>query len=185
MEQKKRDRLGVIDYMNTKKNHIVTTRFNNATWSENQHFIRRQDNNNKCVYCAPIMVASAIPSESIMFVMEMNNDTNKIMGIGMIRNHPLVNFASVYTNNNFNRYVYAGKYRIDRTDMTEEEEEVICAFDVVCFRGPRHMKRGHGITAFPNDMLCRCARNKMDLVDYMTNMFKQRKAGNLRSLPCI
>jgi hypothetical protein len=109
-----------------------------------------------------------------MFVLEMNNDTNQIMGIGMVRNHPTQNKYNVYQNDNFNRYVYTGKYRIDRESMTEEEEIILRAFDILCFRGNQHMKRGQGLTAFPVESLCRCAYNKMDLVDFITNMFKTR-----------
>ena len=172
-EIRERDKLHTIDYMNQKKNHIVTTRFNHETWCENTRF--REKHNTGCVYCSPKMNASAIPMDSLMFVLEMNNDTNKIMGVGLVRNHPRTNYNSVYSNNNFNRYVYVGKYRIDRANMSEEEDKVMRAFDILCFTGNKHMKRGHGMTAFPPDMLSRCARNKMDLVDYVTNMFRIRK----------
>ena len=158
--------------MNKKKAHIVTTRFDNATWSENANFRARQSNNHGCIYCSPIMVSSSIPQNSPMFVLEMNNDTDRIIGIGMVRNHPITNYCSVYNNNNFNRYVYTGKYRIDRSEMSEEDDKILQAFDILCFKGSRHMKRGHGITSFPPDMLSRCSRTKIDLVDYVSNMFK-------------
>jgi hypothetical protein len=177
-EKMTRDKLQTVEYMNHKKNHIVTTRFNNETWHENTRF--RERNKVECVYCSPKMNTTAIPIDSLMFVLEMNNSTNKIMGIGLVRNHPKTNYSSVYSNNNFNRYVYVGKLRIDRSTMSEEEEKIMQAFDILCFTGNKHMKRGHGMTAFPPNMLARCARNKMDLVDYVTNMFRIRKSGNIR-----
>jgi hypothetical protein len=105
----------------------------------------------------------------------MNNDTNKIMGIGMIRNHPVLNKFFVYDNGNYNRYVYIGKNRISRTDMSEEEEKVMQIFDILCFQGNRHMKRGQGLKSFPVDMLYRCSK-KLDLVKFIGNMFKIRLA---------
>jgi len=167
-----RDKLYTHEYMNKKKAYIVTTRFNDATWEENVNFRARQSNKLGCIYCSPILISSSIPPNSPIFVLEMNNDTDKIIGIGMVRNHPYTNYCSVYKNNNFNRYVYTGKYRIDRSDISEEDDKILQAFDILCFKGSRHMKRGHGITSFPPDMLSRCARTKMDLVDYISNMFK-------------
>ena len=103
----------------------------------------------------------------------MNNDTNKIMGIGMIKNHPNSKQLNVYENKNYTRFIYAGKNRIDRSEMTEEELAIISAFDTLCFTGNRHMKRGQGLLSFPVEMLCRCAKI-LDLVDFVTNMFKIR-----------
>ena len=173
MEKIQRERTYVNQYRQEMKNHVLTSRFNNSTWSENTSF-RKRNGKHGCVYCAPITVNHQIPYDSVMFVLEMNNDTNKIMGIGMVRNHPVHNRYNVYQNNNFNRYVYAGKYRIDRSVMTEEEDIIIRAFDILCFTGNTHMKRGQGLTAFPVESLCRCAYNKMDLVDFITDMFKTR-----------
>jgi hypothetical protein len=174
---------------------IMTSRFNNSTWSENNQFRQTVNDHNMehnvataqqgagsnkntnntigCIYCAPNKVAQYIPVESHMFVLEMNNDTNKIMGIGLVRNHPICNKYRVYKNGNYNRYVYVSKHRIDRADMTESEETIMKAFDILCFTGNRHMKRGQGLMAFPIDMIYRC-RTIIDLVKFIGDMFKER-----------
>jgi len=108
-----------------------------------------------------------------MFVLEMNNDTNRIMGIGMVKNHPICNKYRVYRHGNYNRYVFTSKYRIDRSDMTEGEEKIMQAFDILCFTGNCHMKRGQGLKAFPMIMLFRCLE-VVDLVKFVTEMFKNR-----------
>jgi hypothetical protein len=59
--------------------------------------------------------------------------------------------------------------------MSEEEEQVMQIFDILCFKGNRHMKRGQGLKSFPVDMLYRCSK-KLDLVKYIGNMFKIRLA---------
>lgn len=97
------------------------------------------------------------------------------MGIGMIKNHPICGKFNMYEEGNFNRYTYIGKYRIDRMDMTEMEENVMKAFDILCFTGNRHLKRGKGITSYPPYMLFKC-QSVMDLVAFISDMFKKRYA---------
>jgi len=155
-----------------KKQYLLTSRFNNKTWSENCDF-KRRFSKISCVYCAPVMISSQIPVDAVMFILEMNNDVNTITGIGMVRNHPANKHLPVYENDNYNRYQYVGKHRIDRTEMNDEEETIMRAFDILCFRGNRHQKRGHGIKTFPREMLLRCLPI-MDLVDFINGMFKRR-----------
>lgn len=166
------------EYIQNKRQFILTSRFNNRTWSENCEFKQKlsESSHNEiisCIYCTPVMITVQVPIDAIMFILEMNNDINKIMGIGMARNHPLNKRLSVYENNNYNRYQYCGKYRIDRKDMNEEEETIMRVFDILCFRGNRHQKRGHGLQTFPFEMLYRCAPI-LDLVDFVNGMFKRR-----------
>ena len=170
-EKNKIDRHRFKEYIKNMHTFIVTTRFNNATWQENIAY--RQINNIKCVYCSPETTANFIPPDVVMFVLEMNNDTNTIMGIGMVKNHPICNKFRVYRNGNYNRYVYTSKYRIDRTEMTESEEKIMQAFDILCFTGNSHMKRGQGLKTFPMIMLFRCLE-VVDLVKFVSNMFKNR-----------
>jgi len=158
-------------YIKNLHTFIVTTRFNDATWLENMAY--RERHNIKCIYCSPETTANFIPADGIMFVLEMNNDTNRIMGIGMVKNHPICNKHRVYRNGNYNRYVYTSKYRIDRTEMTEMEEKIMQAFDILCFTGNSHMKRGQGFKAFPMIMLFRCLE-VIDLVKFVSEMFKNR-----------
>ena len=125
-----------------------------------------------CIYGTPDKITKKIPIDSVLFILEMNNDINKIMGIGMVKNHPFCG-RTTYEEGNFNRFVYMGKYRIDRIEMTESEENIMQAFDILCFTGNRHLKRGKGITSYPPYMLFKC--NKiMDLVDFISDMFKKR-----------
>jgi len=164
--------LYVADYKKSFRHFLVTTRFNDITWSENTNY-RMKHPGIECIYCSPCPPTTSIPSESIMFVLEMNNDTNKIIGIGMVRNHPVVNKYSVYSEGNYNRYVFVGKTRIDRSEMDEEEERIMKVFDILCFTGNKHMKRGQGLRLFPVEMLYRCSK-KIDLVQFICEMFRKR-----------
>ena len=131
MEKINRERTDVNQYRQEMKNHVLTSRFNNSTWSENTSF-RKRNGKHGCVYCAPITVNHQIPYDSVMFVLEMNNDTNKIMGIGIIENRtanevyrstpapnishvaPVLPFPQqpikykIFTERNYNRYIYIG-----------------------------------------------------------------------------
>ena len=151
---------------------LLTTRFNNSTFQENVEF-RNKHPKIGCVYCSPQPNAMEINPDTILFILEMNNETNKITGIGMVRNHPQVYKYNVYSNGSYNRYVYTGKYRIDRSEMSEYEERIMKVFDILCFKGTRHMKRGQGLKSFPVDILYKCMKT-LDLVNFISEMFKNK-----------
>jgi hypothetical protein len=165
-------RQNVKKYASAMKHIVMTSRFNDETIAENKTF-RNRNPKIGCIYCAPQMISKKVPLDSVMFILEMNNDKNRIEGIGMVRNHPHANKYSVYDNGNYNRYTYLGKYRIDRDSMTEHENEIMTVFDILCFTGNKHMKRGQGLKAFPVEFLYKCSRT-LDLVVFITNMFKTR-----------
>jgi hypothetical protein len=174
IQQKHKFKEYVKNVRNLKK-FIMTTRFNNSTFYENIQY--RNSHKIGCIYCSPQPVSANIASESIMFVLEMNNDENQITGIGMVKNHPIVGKYFVYDKGNYNRYVFIGKHRIDRKEMSEQEEEIMKAFDILCFKGDTHLKRGQGLRTFPLTMLFNC-QSIMNLIDFITNMFKKRMQQN-------
>jgi hypothetical protein len=154
------------------RKHLMTTIFTTSTWRENEQY-RNKNKQIGCIYCSPEQITKKIPLEDILFILEMNNDTNKIMGIGMVRNHAICGRYHVYANGNYNRYVYVGKHRISREEMTEDELKIMEAFDIFCFKGNRHMKRNQGLKSFPLNILYNC-RNVVNLVDFISQMFKKR-----------
>jgi hypothetical protein len=164
----------VMEFARSHQKWLMTTRFNNATWEENELFRKRYPKI-KCIYPAQEPITHTIPQDSILFVLEMNNDTNKIMGVGILKNHAICDHTKyrVYSNQNYNRYSYLGSRRIDRSEMTEKEETIMKVFDILCFKGARHMKRLRGIKAFPLDILYRC-KEELDLVYFIRGMFKDR-----------
>jgi len=107
-------------------------------------------------------------------VLEMNNEKDQIMGIGLIKNHPVAGKYAVHSVQNYNRFVYIGKWRIDREDMTEEEMKIVRLLEAVCFRGINHSKRGHGITALPMKIVYKSYTLGLSLIDYICDMFKTR-----------
>jgi hypothetical protein len=159
------------EYKNKMRSVLMTTRFNNKTWDENQEYIKGTKFG--CIYPSPLMNNSNLEKDTVLFILEMNNDENRIMGIGLVRNTAIPKKYHIYENENYNRYAYVGKHRIDRTEMGEEEEQIMKVFDNLCFTGANHMKRLQGMKAFPVDMLYRCSKI-LDLMDFISTMFKSR-----------
>jgi hypothetical protein len=166
----------VNEYKNLLKTYLVTTRFNIKTWNENQQFLKNGilHPSVKCIYpCADAI--NSMTRQTTMFVLEMNNDNNKIIGIGFINNIPICNKYNVYQDTKHNTFAYLGKYRIDRTEFNEEEEKMIILLDKFCFKSKRHQKRLIGIKCFPIDILFEYRESTgIDFVAIITQMFKIR-----------
>jgi hypothetical protein len=133
----------------------MTSRFNNKSFQENRDYCR-DSKSAKVVYGSPKEISMFVPRDSIMFVLEMNNDENQIMGVGLVRNVPYPNRHLIYEDGNWNRYNFMGKHRIDRGELNEDEEWIFKALDII-----------------PPDMLERC-KKRLDLVAFIANMFKKR-----------
>lgn len=172
-EEQKQEQWDTNIYISSKKYHILTTRFNNKTWAENETY-RRKNPKIGCIYPSPDPISQRIDPDKILFIMEMNNEANRIMGIGMVKNRPIYNKYQTYNEPMFNVYAYLGKDRIDRSELSEEEEEIMKVFDIFCFKGAKHQKRLMGITSFPPDKLYRCSA-VIDLVDFIAQLFIKRR----------
>tara|TARA_A100001035_G_scaffold161207_2_gene127456 strand:- start:1070 stop:1699 length:630 start_codon:yes stop_codon:yes gene_type:complete len=176
-EDKQWLRLQLKEYSTNNKCYIMTTRFSNETFEENKKY-RDSLSKVKCIYCCPDAIARSIPFETTLFVLEMNNSENKIVGIGKVKNVPKLQKYIVYNENNYNRYQYIGKQRIDRNEMDDEEEEIMQLFDNWCFKGMGHMKRGQGIKSFPLDKLYFHSRF-INIHKVIKRMFKKRASTNI------
>lgn len=135
--------------MKKHKFYIGTTRFNNKTWSENVKW-REKHQHKGCVYALKKRIVQSVPKNAIIVVLEMNNDTNKIMGIGIIKNkRDMTQNIKIYYNNDiyYNKFVYHSNMRMDRNQIPYMK--MIEVFEDLVFRGSKHIKRGLGITIFP------------------------------------
>ena len=104
---------------------LGTTRFNAQTWDENvQYRIKKQYNG--CIYGTPKQITEELTLHLPIFILEMQNDANKIMGIGLIRNAIVIGkHPNIYSDPFYNRYTYKGNFRIDREELNKEELKVI------------------------------------------------------------
>lgn len=172
-EIKREIRRKILAYQKSLKHTLATTRFNDFTWEENCK-MRQLNPVAKCIYAAPIQITSRIRFDSNVFVIEMNNQKDQITGIGLIKNHPVAGKYTVHSIPNYNRFVYIGKWRIDREDMTENELDILRLLEAICFRGTNHSKRGQGITALPIKLQYKSCTLGLDLIESICDMFKKR-----------
>jgi hypothetical protein len=151
---------------------LVTTRFNEDTYQENKNFREKNKEKVGCIYGIPGL-NNKLSIDKPVYVLEMNNTQNKIMGIGCIHNKPVQKPIFIYKTGNYNRFVFIGKYRIDRSEMTEQEEQVIQLLDHFCFKGSGHLKRGQGFIIFPTKIIYKCEYfvhfNMLNLISEMFN----------------
>lgn len=162
-----------IIFVNSLKKYLLTTRFSKSTWNEN--ILYRQKNPKiKCIYCSPVPISKKIKTDSLIFVLEMNNEENKIMGIGLVRNNAVYGKYKVYhEKEDYNKYVYAGNKRINREDFkTEEEKAILEVLETLCFKGKKNLKRGTGLKLFPLEYLFKCYKEKIDIVDIISGIFR-------------
>jgi len=145
---------------------IVTTRFNKTTWEENKEYRERHDC--VCIYPVPKKVCEDLDDNAVLFVIEMNNTTNKIEGIGLIRNKIENVRHNVYRDNNFNCFCYVGKYRVERECMDTIFLENI---ETLLFKGKSHYKRGIGLTALTDKMK---RKTEMDFYKEIKQMFMEK-----------
>uniref|UniRef100_A0A6C0EV80 Uncharacterized protein n=1 Tax=viral metagenome TaxID=1070528 RepID=A0A6C0EV80_9ZZZZ len=129
---------------------IATTRFSDYTFKENRIW-REEREYDGCVYGTPLMMTSKIETGRPTLVIEMNNDRNRIEGIGFLFNRPCDdNYRRIYSNPNTNRYIYQGRYRLDRSAVTGDYyKKVLGTLDLLLFKGAGHSKRSIGITRLP------------------------------------
>ena len=127
------------------KFYIGTTRFTTSTYAENKAW-RDKHNWRGCIYGLNKKMPKTVPYMALVYVIEMNNDTNQIEGIGLVRNFINQDYKTcIYTSDrNYNRCIYNSAYRKDITEI--KQKKVIELLEHILFYGSGHYKRGQGIT---------------------------------------
>jgi hypothetical protein len=130
--------------------YIMSTRFSNETAVQNAIF-REKVKFNGCIYPTPKALPPYIKRQEIVVVLEMNNTTNQIIGVGTLENRPYHKRYKVYEEPSYNRMYYKGKFRVDRSYIEKHIEymSVLKKLETICFKGKDHIKRGRGITSVP------------------------------------
>lgn len=130
--------------------YVATTRFNNKTYCENKLW-RLTHKYIGCIYCVPHKISSKIKICKKIIIIEMNNDLNLVTGIGCIKNHTLYNNKyKIHKDHKYNRYVYTGKKRIDRSELCPH---ILNHLEHILFKTSKHQKRQRGITIIPTHRL--------------------------------
>jgi len=132
---------------------LVSTRFTNATLKENRDYRSKKDSP-RCIYASPQTMSPKILYDSLLFVVEMNNDNNQIEGIGLIRNRPYMDkYYKVHQDANYNRYIYKSNYFVERDTLVRYNAFLVEVLDCILFKGYTHLKRGSGFTTISEKLL--------------------------------
>jgi len=154
--------------------YIGVTRFTNETLGENLYYRKSHDIENKYIYNCPVKISEVIPEDCEIMLLEMNNSTNKIMGVSYIKNKIIgIRKYNIYRNKNYNRYCYETLSRVDINEMNDDEKNIIMFFEILCFTSKKHMKRGSGISCLNNKMWKKCDKI-IDIKKFIKNMFVKR-----------
>ena len=131
------------------KIQIGVTRFTEDSWLENKEW-RETHNYTGCIYGVDREISPKVVYGSKIFVIEMNNTTNMIMGVGLIHYINRDDWRrKIYKNGNYNRFCYRGKRRRSREELLKKDAEIVKQLEEILFKGSRHFKRGHGIYIIP------------------------------------
>jgi hypothetical protein len=150
--------------------YIACTRFNNETYNENMKY--REKNNEIAIYGTSTKIRNIYPIGCIIFVVEMNNETNKVEGIGLIRNNlDIYKRRKIYSNGDYNRYIYKGNYWLSREELINKNKEVIDILDIILFKGKSNLKRFSGITIITDKLFRHWDYELYKLKKEITNLF--------------
>ena len=126
-------------------------------------------------------IPNNVNPEDYIFIIEMNNDINMIMGIGLIKNiYKHTNRSRIYSSECWNEFIYKSKYHIDRKILLENDKsaKVIKFLELFLFYGSRHFKRGQGCVIIPDDRISTYQsqiQNKVKKVQYCRKCGLPRK----------
>jgi len=108
-----------------------------------------------------------------MFVVEMNNTTNRIEGIGLIKNtpykdKPCIIYDTTSSACNYNRYIFKGEHCLSRDQLPVD---IIGIFEKILFKGKSHLKRIRGISVVTNKLFTRWEYNQQLIITQIKQLF--------------
>lgn len=151
---------------------LYVTRFNVITYKENKDWLKK-NNEIGCVYGSPTKLSTKILPNSYIIVLEMNNSINKIEGLGIIKNQLIYNKKKykIYSDNNYNRFIYKSNLYISRDNFTNFEDNIIRNLEKILFKSHYHCKRGQGIQSISKII----RENKIfNFKEFINNIYKSR-----------
>lgn len=149
---------------------VATGRYNDETWEASVRY--REKKKFACIYAPPIKLSDSIDANSPVFIIEMNNSKNEIMGIGLIKNKLVTDKVyKVQEDSNCNRYIYIGEYHMSREVINSYNSFLVDVLDEILFTGYTHSKRGSGLTKIPEKVLKLDVCEGIDIKKEIKNVF--------------
>ena len=151
--------------------YIACTRFTDNTWLENSGY--RTTRKFGCIYGSPVPTNEKYSRDSQFFIIEMNNTSNQILGVGLITNTPQKDRTYIIHNMavaecNYNRYIFKGDKWMGRDNMPTELVEI---FEKILFKGKSHLKRIRGISVVTNKLFSRWEYSEAGIINRMKRLF--------------
>lgn len=135
--------------------YVGTKRFTNDTYNEILEW--KKDNNwHGCVYPLCKKISKNIPFCKIIYIIEMNNDINKIMGIGRIYNELNINKErKIISDDEYNKYIYMSKHYMNRDELLNlrDGKYIVNYLETLLFKQFSSYKMGKGITLIKYDSI--------------------------------
>ncbi len=156
--------------------YIACTRFTTETWEQN--ILYREKYAIPVIYGSSVKIRDTYEKGILMFVAEMNNQTNKILGIGLIRNTLVTDDKTkIYDNFEYNRYIYKGNYWLSREQLITLDPEIVEMLDIILFKGKSNLKRFLGITILTKKLFINW-NYELDVLSNKINTVFQRQFNN-------
>ena len=154
--------------------YIASTRFNNKTWKENTEY-KQKHKITGVLYGVTIKMHEKYQLGSLLFVVEMNNDTNQIEGIGLIRNNVgLEKRHFIYQDDNYNRFIYSGNYWLSKQVLEENNRRLVEILETMMFKGKSHLKRQSGISVITQKLYSRWQFDETWVKETLKNIFIEK-----------
>ncbi len=151
--------------------HLASTRFNNITYDENKEY-KKKYNIDGVIYGSNLRIKKSYSVGMLLFVFEMNNNTNKIEGVGLIRNNLVVDKRyNIYSKMDYNRYIYKGTYHLSREQLVRYNEAFVLSIENVLFKGKGHLKRQSGISILTEKLLKKKEYSLFEFKEIVKNIF--------------
>ena len=159
---------------------VVTGRYDDETWNSSVNY--RIKKKIACIYAPPCRLSPLIDLNSPVFVIEMNNSLNQIMGIGLIKNKLVTDKVyKVQADSNCNRYIYIGDYHISREILDNYNSFLVYVLEEILFTGYTHSKRGTGLTKIPEKVLHFDICEGLDIKKEIRNIFVHHFKDKIKS----
>lgn len=150
--------------------YLACTRFNIATYNENTQY--KLQHKIPAIYGSSFKISNACPHNAPLFLFEMNNETNKIEGISLLRNKIVYKQHKIYKQSEYNRFIYVAQYWLSRDQI---HPSIMKILDIILFKGKSHFKYLTGITIISSNIFDKweldydlfCSKLKIWFVSYL------------------
>ena len=164
---------------------LMSTRYDSNTWMQYKKWREKYKLNNSYYYSCPLPISDTIPIGSTVYILEMHNSLNKIMGMGVVILRPQDDkHYKIYDNDTFNRYHYHCNIYINRDTLSKDTLlmengvwiSILELLELICFKGKRHSKRHMNIARLPMIYYQGSIMNKV--TSLLKNMVEKKELEN-------